>query len=276
MLSAAQVSSYNGDGYLHVKGLFDREEVELLNFMARNDPSLKKNALARDNGQGGETRLALWSSAGDDFFGMITRGDRLVTSVEQLVGEQVYHWHSKMIMKEPKVGGAWNWHQDYGYWYNDKCLFPKLISVFIAIDKSTRENGCLQVLRGSHNLGRIDHVRIGQQTGAEPERVDAACQQLETVYAEMEPGDALYFHCNTLHRSDANLSDKPRWGLICCYNAGTNSPYGQTWQSTFKPIEKVPNNALKEARDRFMSESDQFLRDGIEDLESDLADGKVK
>lgn len=266
MLTPTQVSDYWRDGYILVKGFYDAEETDLLRFMARNDPALSNNALSRDNGQGGETKLALWSAAGDDFFGMITRGDRLVTGSEQLIGEEVYHWHSKMMMKEPRVGGAWNWHQDYGYWYNDKCLFPKMISVYIAIDQATRENGCLQVLKGSHHLGRIDHVKIGQQTGADPDRVASAERQMETVYAEMDPGDALFFHCNTLHRSDANTSDKPRWGLICCYNAASNSPYSETWQSAYTPLVKVPDNALKGAGAKFMSAADTFLSDGKEKL----------
>jgi ectoine hydroxylase-related dioxygenase (phytanoyl-CoA dioxygenase family) len=48
---------------------------------------------------------------------------------------------------------------------------------------------------------------------------------LERVYAELEPGDALFFHSNALHRSDTNLSDQPRWALIACYNRVDNPPY---------------------------------------------------
>ena len=57
-----------------------------------------------------------------------------------------------MILKDARTGGAWAWHQDYGYWYQNGVLFPDLVSVMTAVDRSTRENGCLQVLRGSHRL----------------------------------------------------------------------------------------------------------------------------
>ena len=70
---------------------------------------------------------------------------------EQILGGEVYHYHSKMILKDAKVGGAWTWHQDYGYWYQNGVLFPDLISVFIAVDPCTKENGCLQVIEGSHH-----------------------------------------------------------------------------------------------------------------------------
>ena len=76
-----------------------------------------------------------------------------------------------MILKEPFTGGAWEWHQDYGYWYNNGCLAPDLASCLIAVDRATKENGCLQVLKGSHHLGRIDHGKVGDQTGADMERV---------------------------------------------------------------------------------------------------------
>jgi ectoine hydroxylase len=54
-----------------------------------------------------------------------------------------------MSIKEPYTGGAWAWHQDYGYWYQNGVLFPYLASCFIAVDPNTRANGCMQVLKGN-------------------------------------------------------------------------------------------------------------------------------
>ena len=62
-----------------------------------------------------------------------------------------------------QVGGRHVWHQDYGYWYENGCLTPDMGSVFIALDPCTKENGCLRVLSGSHKMGRLDHVSIGNQ-----------------------------------------------------------------------------------------------------------------
>ena len=167
--------------------------------------------------------------------------------MEQILGGEVYHYHSKMIQKEPKVGGAWTWHQDYGYWYQNGALFPLLASVYIAVDRATRENGCLQALRASHLLGRIDHVLTGDQAGADMERVREAEKRLELVYCEMEPGDALFFHCNLLHRSDRNLSDTPRWAMICCYNAARNDPYKDSHHPHYTKLEMVDDSAVKSA-----------------------------
>jgi ectoine hydroxylase-related dioxygenase (phytanoyl-CoA dioxygenase family) len=128
------------------------------------------------------------------------------------------------MLKEPRVGGAWEWHQDYGYWYDNGCLYPDMASCLIAIDPATRENGCLQILEGSQRLGRINHGRTGEQAGADLQRVQAAMQRFPLVYCEMGPGDALFFHGNLLHCSAQNTSDKPRWSLICCYNTKHNDP----------------------------------------------------
>ena len=83
-----------------------------------------------------------------------------------------------MILKDAKVGGAWTWHQDYGYWYQNGLLFPQLASVMIAVDPATRENGFLQVLAESHHMGRLNHVTIGEQAGADKEKVDQALKRL--------------------------------------------------------------------------------------------------
>ena len=165
--------------------------------------------------------------------------------MEQLLGDEVYHYHSKMSIKEPFTGGAWNWHQDYGYWYMNGCLFPDMASAFIAVDPNTRENGCLQVLRGSHKLGRVEHGKFGDQTGADPERVENAMKIMELVYVEMEPGDVLFFHSNTLHRSDQNKSPHPRWSFICCYNTKHNNPYKESHHPFYEKLQKVPDSAAE-------------------------------
>ena len=58
--------------------------------------------------------------------------------------------------------------------------------------------------RARTHLGRVDHVLTGDQAGADMERVTRARSASELVYVEMEPGDALFFHSNLLHRSDQN------------------------------------------------------------------------
>jgi ectoine hydroxylase len=245
-LTAEQCAAYERDGYLLLRSLFDGQEMAVLLDYARNDESLTASAYGRKDATGRETRLALWNEPGENLYGMFSRSPRIVDRAEQLLGGEVYHYHTKMMLKESYVGGAWEWHQDYGYWYNNGCLYPLLLSCLIAVDRANRENGCLQVLKGSHEMGRIDHGKSGDQTGADTERVEAALRRLELVYIEAEPGDALIFHCNLLHRSDQNVSANPRWSLICCYNAARNNPYKESRHPRYTPLVKAADSAIQD------------------------------
>ncbi|MHB8522977.1 MAG: phytanoyl-CoA dioxygenase family protein [Limisphaerales bacterium] len=258
ILSELQVAQFHHDGYVIVPALFDAEEAEILRKAAKADAAFKQHAYDLKDGDGGVAKLVLWNKAGEDVYGTVARCPRVVDAMEQLLGDEVYHYHSKMSIKEPFTGGAWAWHQDYGYWYQNGCLFPDMASVMIAVDPNTRENGCLQVLKGSHLLGRIEHGRYGDQTGADPERTDQAMKVMELVYGVMDPGDALFFHSNTLHRSDQNKSPYPRWSLLCCYNAKHNNPYKASHHPFYEPLVKVSDAALKEMGVKLFSEKAEF------------------
>jgi ectoine hydroxylase-related dioxygenase (phytanoyl-CoA dioxygenase family) len=191
---------------------------------------------------------------------------KIVNVVEELLGGEVYHWHSKVTAKAAKEGGAWEWHQDYGYWYNHGCLYPDMMSVMVALDKSTKENGCLQVLKGSHQIGRIDHIKMVKENGdlgqvcADQERIKWAETKHENIYCEMEPGDALFFHGNTLHGSGANKSEMRRWALLFCYNTASNNPFIETHQPFYNQINK--------AEDNYIIENGVTLGDGSENFQS--------
>ena len=254
-LTEDQLQQFNRDGYLMKRDLFDAEEMELLIRIAKNDQRLEHEALERRDADAGTSKLWLTDALEDDIYSAFVRCLRIVEPLEQLLGGEVYHYHHKMMLKEPFVGGSWEWHQDYGYWYSNNCLFPLMASCLIAVDRATKENGCLQVIKGSHLMGRIDHNKTGDQTGADIDRVNEALKHLELVYCEMEPGTALFFHSNLLHRSDANRSPNPRWSLICCYNAARNPCKGRQNHPEYSYLEKWPDDRIKEIGKRQIQES---------------------
>ncbi len=248
ILSDEAVRQYHADGYYLARGFFDATEIDLLKRSAKEDHELDRRSFGRADGEGGIVRLSLWNHPGDGIYGMFARCERMVRSCEKLLAGEVYHYHSKMILKDARIGGAWAWHQDYGYWYQNGVLLPELTSAFIAVDPCTQENGCLQVIANSHLCGRINHVLTGEQAGADRERVEELLKrsdQFPLVYAVMEPGDALFFHPNLLHRSDQNKSDNPRWAMICCYNAARNDPYKDSHHPRYTKLEVVPDAAIK-------------------------------
>jgi ectoine hydroxylase-related dioxygenase (phytanoyl-CoA dioxygenase family) len=246
-LTQDEIADFDDDGFFIVEGLLDREETDLLRNIARADQALVAGAASRDDGEGGAVKIRVENELGEsDIYSAIVRSQRIVNVMEGLLCDEVYHYHHKMILKEPRVGGAWAWHQDYGYWYDNGCLFPYLGSCMIAVDRATKENGCLQVLCGSHHMGRVNHLKIGDQTGADLERVEVAVERLELVHCELEPGSAIFFHCNLLHRSDQNKSDDPRWAFISCYNTKGNDPYKESHHPRYSPLSKWPDSMVLE------------------------------
>lgn len=256
-VSSEQEQRFKEDGYFIAENLFAAEEMQLLSTIARADHQQGQQAASRRDGQGGTIKLTVENELGDDIYSAFVRSRRIVDAMERLLEGEVYHYHHKMILKEPLTGGAWEWHQDYGYWYNNACLAPQLASCLIAVDRATRENGCLQVLKGSHHLGRIDHIKVGDQTGADMERVNVALERFELVHCELEPGSAIFFHCNLLHSSAQNRSTNPRWALICCYNTARNNPYKESRHPRYSYLEKWPDSRIKEIGQRDLTRRSQ-------------------
>lgn len=246
-LATEQLVRFQEEGFLIVNQLFDREEIDLLLRIAKSDGDLAREAVGRKDTDGGVSKLFLRNDLRrENIYSAFVRSRRIVDAMELMLGGEVYHYHHKMMLKEPLVGGAWEWHQDYGYWYHNGCLFPYMASCTIAVDRATRDNGCLQVIKGSHHMGRIEHGTSGDQIGADLDRVNEALKRLELVYCELEPGSAIFFHSNLLHRSDQDKSPNPRWSLICCYNAARNDPYKHSVHPNYSPLEKWPDEKIKE------------------------------
>jgi phytanoyl-CoA hydroxylase len=261
-LTSEQMASYQREGYLIIPNFFNKEEVARLYSVSMEDTAISKHSIDLNDQQGKKTKLALWFTPGNDIYGLLTKSERMVNAVNKLMDgtSAVCHFHSKLMQKEPKVGGAWEWHQDYGYWYKNEFLFPdEMISVMVAITEATKENGCLQVIKGSHRMGRVEHGTVGEQTGASQRYVDLALKTMELVYVELKPGDSLFFHSNILHRSEANLSDKSRWSIISVYNRQSNVPYNEKSTSCLVPLEKVPDNSLLRSDAIGLTENVDFL-----------------
>jgi len=248
-LTTEHLQEYQQNGYIILKGFFNEEEAKKLYQVASEDKAVSKNAINVNDSTGKRSKLSLWYKPGNDIYGLLTRSESLVKAVNAMLDGDaaVCHFHSKLMQKEPKVGGAWEWHQDYGYWYKNEFLLPEqMMSVMVAITDANKQNGCLQVIKGSHKMGRVEHGFSGEQVGASQRYVDLSLQTMELVYVELKAGDVLFFHSNLLHRSEANLSDMSRWSMISCYNRASNIGYNDSAasSSSITPIEVVPDEAL--------------------------------
>ena len=278
-ISAKQIAEYHRDGYLILPEFFSEKEITRLYSTALEDDAMRKNALDLNDQTGKKTRLSLWFTPGNDVFGYMTRSRRMIESIRPLLDSDapVCHFHSKLMQKEPRVGGAWEWHQDYGYWYKNQFMFPdQLISVMVALTEANRENGCLQVIKGSHKLGRVNHGFAGEQVGADPIMVDNALKTMPLVYCELQPGDALIFHSNLLHRSEANLSDVPRWSIISCYCSQSNLAYNETSTAWRQPVDIVPDEAVGSWSAESLSKADFLKKENDPALKETGSEKEVK
>jgi len=242
-------AAFDKHGYILVRNLFTLDEVAKVKSYMEANSEIQNKAYGRSDGKGRRTKVSLWNRAVDDIGGVVARCQKVAGTMQALLGgEEIYHYHSKLMMKEPHTGGAHIWHQDYGYWYNNGCLFPDMGSVFMPVDKCTKINSCLQVLDSSHKMGRINHILEGDQAGADPERMKEALKAFPLVYVEMEPGDALFFHCNLLHSSDQNNSDMRRWVMISSFNQKRNNPVIEHHHPFYHPLNILPNSAIMECQ----------------------------
>src|SRR5437588_4356578 len=124
LLLDRHVKQFAEDGYIIANQLFDDEEIHLLRSIGRADQEITDGAASRRDAQGGVVKLSVSNELRDDIYSAVVRSRRIVDAMERLLGGEVYHYHHKMILKDPFVGGAWEWHHDYGYWYHNGCLFP--------------------------------------------------------------------------------------------------------------------------------------------------------
>ena len=244
-LSQDEIAQYREDGYVRLPGFFAVEEIEPLQRACHADPSLGGALMAFADSAGNAQEVALYTELSNDLVGVMPRLQRVVTTADALLGGRCYHWHSKLSMKQPRSVGTWDWHQDYGYWYHQGVLRPDMLTVAIAVDENTAENGCMSVIKGSHKLGRIEHGRKGEASGVDQTRLEQALKHLERVECHLEIGDAIYFHCNLLHASGPNRSAAPRTIIHCSYNVADNSPFlpGQEAHA-YRPLAVMPDSAI--------------------------------
>ncbi|XP_071111618.1 L-proline trans-4-hydroxylase-like [Haliotis cracherodii] len=238
--------SFDEKGYVLIRGLLEKDELQKIQSVFEDNEEIKRNSFITDDNEGRKSRVTIWSQPGNDVTGMLSRSQRIAGTCAELLGGEVYHYHSKLMMKEARTGGRFVWHQDYGYWYKNGILFPDMMSVFVAIDKCEKANGCLQILEGSHKCGRIEHGMVGGQTGADVDRVEQLKSRLPLKYVELNAGDAIFFHCNVLHTSNANLSDNRRWVFIACYNKASNDPVVEHHFPRYNKLDIVSDTAIRE------------------------------
>lgn len=215
MLTPEQVTFYQENGYLLVKGMFTQAEcsrwreegtalINRVNSITHNDPTWRG---AREVTKT-ETKLfhchdvQFYSAA----FSKLIVDDRLTEAASQIIGSpNVQLHHTKMFIKPPEKGSPFPMHQDVPFFPHEK---HSMIAAIIHFDDAPLEKGCVRVVPGSHKLGQIMEIEEGNHLSTEKYPVGKATP------CPAEAGDVLFFSYLTIHGSGVNTSDEQRTTLL--------------------------------------------------------------
>jgi ectoine hydroxylase len=231
----AQREAFERDGYIVIPGLFSAEEIASLkvDMTALKTGSLVAAAGGRDKGammveDANTPRLQFDIHTMGKRFDALSRHPRLAGLMQELAGTDLYILHSKLAFKAAFTGSVQFWHQDYGYWVTDGYPRPDMASCMVMLDEHAEDNGCLQVLAGSHRDGVVPHEKlIVESTGNVQLRIPAAdmatyCGRYRRVKLVGKPGTFAAWHSNTMHGSSHNISERSRNAAIFAFNAVGN------------------------------------------------------
>lgn len=216
-LTEAQIEFYDANGYLAGVSVLTDEQVEALRteLAYLTAPAQRENRLfyeyhSNESSDPNKTlfhALGAWRAAAG--FHDLLWNPAFLIPVFQLLGGPVRFWHDQIFYKPARHGGVVAWHQDYSYWTRTKPMAH--LSCWIGLDDSTRENGCVHYVGGSHrwNLlpitGLADEMDSIQTVLTEEQKI-----KFKPVPIELKKGEASFHHPLMVHGSFENKTDHPR------------------------------------------------------------------
>lgn len=234
--SAAELADYQRDGYVIARGLAGDELVSRM--LAVTHRGLKEElgpiefeADLRYPGapvslaaQGGRTIRRLKQAHSRDYvFTEWLLERKLLGRLRQLLGPQVVcplAHHNCIMTKHPDFSSDTGWHQDIRYWSFQR---PELVSVWLALVPETRENGCLQVLPGSHRW-TIRPDQLDSESFFRDDLPENQALIAGRKHVELQPGDVLFFDALTLHAASRNHTPQTKYSVVFTFRRMDNPP----------------------------------------------------
>jgi hypothetical protein len=207
MIQPSDHARFRRDGYLAPRRLLDEAEALALGERCYE-------AMGMDPRAPGATSAYLfaWHHRYRWAYELATH-PRLLDLVETAIGPDIVLWAMACWYKEPRTGKRVPWHQDAHYW---PMLPTTTASIWLALGPTSRENGCLRLIPGSH-AAKHEHRAIADATSWFDRGADGIDER-RAVDLAMSPGEAALFDEGTLHGSDANRSAIPRLGVSFRYS----------------------------------------------------------
>ncbi|MBM79004.1 MAG: phytanoyl-CoA dioxygenase [Planctomycetaceae bacterium] len=239
-----ELEQFHHDGYVIARGLLSekmrremlqlvkshvRDEIQPIEYEAEVQYPGAPQSL---NAEGGRTarRLKQAHSRHSIFTDWIQQPS-LVARLNQLLGPEIVMplaHHNCVMTKQPQFSSDTGWHQDIRYWSFQR---PELVSVWAALGSENRDNGCLQLIPGSH---RVDfHAdQFDDATFFRSDLPENADLIQSAVPAELEAGDVLFFHSRTLHAATRNHSKQTKYSVVMTFRSIDNPPIEGTRSSS--------------------------------------------
>lgn len=155
----------------------------------------------------------------------------LLDAVESVIGPEIFaHPQTVLRPKLPQLAAATvPWHQDLAYLLADEAWGTQIVNCWIPLVEVDADNGCLQVIAGSHRAGLVDHsARVDAWIGIAEEALPAG----EVVTCALAPGDVLMTQERLVHRSLPHTAESVRWSLDTRY-CRTGAPTGRDHKPGF-------------------------------------------
>jgi phytanoyl-CoA hydroxylase len=233
---ARQIEELRETGYVVVPSFLPAEALSKLNEVARAqlaarsmplefEADLQYPGAPRSHADpGGETVRRLLDAFGrDGQFAKWAAAPRLRQWMEAYFGEEALMsrtHHNCLMTKHPRYGSMTGWHRDIRFWSFER---EDLVSVWLALGEETVDNGALWLAPGSHTMA-FDARQFDEAKFFRADLVANAAILRAARSVHLSPGDAVFFHCNTLHSAGMNLSDQVKFSLVYTYHGRSNPP----------------------------------------------------
>ena len=221
LLTKNEIRSYTRNGFVVPKFRLDNSDLEKLQNatleLMQTYPHIPTEGLVSPHiFYTGSNRPDIHST-----FLEICKLNPLLNIVDQLIGPDIIVWGSRIFSKAPQTGRATPWHQDGEYWP----IRPlATATVWIAIDESNEDNGCLKILTGSNRAKKLlPHQSLsGKGAALDKEIRPEFIKNKEIVSVPLKPGQMVIFDVFTAHGASPNLSNQRRAGFAIRYMPGTS------------------------------------------------------
>jgi ectoine hydroxylase len=243
-LTAAELESYERDGFIVLEPPFERLEIERLRAeleRLRRDPAVRRSDAVIAEPGGTTLRSIFRVHELSPLLRRLTQDARLVRRAEYLLGGPVYLHQTRLNYKPGFFGKEFYWHSDFETWHvEDGMPRMRALSVSIGLSENNELNGPLMLIPGSHRhyvtcVGETpeEHYRQSlrkQEYGVpDPGILDVLAERGGIRSVTGAAGTTVLFDCNVMHGSNSNITPQPRSNVFIVYNSVANAleaPFG--------------------------------------------------